>query len=291
MKNTVALILILLTGKTAYCLPAMGACESAMSTVVQKVRAYQTERRLKFVKENTSDKFKRAKVLKRLLKSNPEPSLKIQIAYLASKLASIKAMDILKELAQQDPSIELQEVIVFSMASLAYSARSWGKKAEQKAIIQFLEEWLENKELHSKMLQEIFVMFALKTRGEKGFELLERISDKYPSLKLEREFADIASAKGKSAGVDMFKKRLRTRQFSSEEQEIYAFYAGKMKGSYGLSILKLLEETGVSSIERLRFVFLAGKIEAYGSSRGYSRGGSSYIGDDGAATTGAIVSM
>ena len=315
MKKIITLVCVLLTNEAVY--SSMGACESAMSTFVQKVRDFQTERRFKYVKRN---EWVSARVLMRMLRNNPKLSVQIRIAKAAAAARPRRSIEVLKELSkQEDPSLELQEAIVSSMVKLLKIARNWAT-GEREQAIQFLEEWLENKELHSKRLQNTFITAAEIIRGKKGFEFLEKISDKYelhskklqdtfidaavtiggnkgfdllkkisdkyPALEVERQFAIIAFYTGGSKGVDMLTKRITDRTLSLEEQRTYAYYAGRM-GSHGFSILDLLEQKSPSSIKHLQFAFLSGQHKS-GAKHGRSSSSSSY-GDGGASSTAAGV--
>ena len=280
MKKIVAIVFMLLISESVY--SEMGRCESAMSTVVQKFRNFKRERMLRYVERDTYYKGNNAaRVAMSILRNNPEPSVQIRIANAAPAIRSAdRAIDVLKELArQEETSLELQEIIVLSMVEVLKDIINYQIEAREQAI-QFLEGWFENNELHSKKLQDTFINMAVRIRGKRGFELLEKISDKHPSFKMEREFAEIASNTGGSIGVDMFKKRITERELSSEEQEIYAFYAGKMKGSYGLSVLDLLKEQKSFSNEKLEFAFLAGKEETHGARGGGSSSRRSSYGTD-----------
>ena len=83
----------------------------------------------------------------------------------------------------------------------------------------------------------------------------------------------------------MFKKRIIERELSFEEQEVYAYYADKMKESYGLSVLKLLEQKSTSSLEKLQFAFLAGKTETHGATQAYPKGNNDSSLSNGSAAT------
>ena len=258
MKRTIMLVCMLLTSEAAY--SNMGRCESTMHTVVSKIHKWQTEKRLQYAKLYGWNSG--ARVLRRMLRNNPEPSLQIQIAKAASKVNPSRAIEILKELARnKDPSPELQEAIAFSMIEILHIVRNWTTGEQEKAM-QFLEEWFKNKELHSKKLQNIFIYAAVTIGGKTGFEFLEKISEKYPSLKVEQQFAQIAAYTGGPKGEDMFKKRITARDLSPQEQEIYAFYAGQTREHYGLSVLKLLKQEGTLSPRELESIFSAGQAEA-----------------------------
>ena len=273
--NLTILLFVLLTSKMAYSLLYMSRCQSVMGHLIQQARTFQTDRRLRIAKEGVWEK--RAQILRRMLKEKPEPRLQIKIADTAGHIPK-EGLDILKEMIKQYPSPapELQEAIVRSIGRISERVEKW-KSGEREQAMTMLEEFLDNNnDLQPTVLEASILVAAEDIGGKEGFYLLKKIYDKYPSLKVNEElFAYMAHTVQGEEGVGMFKERLH-ENLSPEEQEIYAFYAGKMEGPHGLEILKLLEEQYPSN-ERLKFAFLTGKTEAYGLrqwlSRSYDSGG------------------
>ena len=250
------IFVVLFMSGVVYSLPDKGRCKSFMNHAFQGIRSFQTKRRLR-VAENSHWK-KGARILKRMLKNNPEPSLQIEIARIAGKVEPHKGLDILQELVIQDPlPDELQRVIAYSIVFNKHPIMHyyWDEGKTKGRVIRFLKAWLEHQKL-SFEVQNLFVLAALHISEREGFDLLKQISNQYPSLNVEREFGIIASRTGDS---EMFKERMEAKDLSPEEREVYAFYAGQIQGSDGLGILKLLKEKATSTDEReqLKFGFFS----------------------------------
>ena len=256
--------ILLFSSYFTYSLPSMGRCESAMNRAVQGFRSFQTKRRLKVVEK--AHWRKGARILKRMMKNHPDPSVQIEIARAASVVYPDTALDILQELLAQDsPSEELQQAIFHSIIYHTHpmlERPSWDNDRER--AFRIFKEWLKSQP-HSPEVLNLFIKATTIVGEEEGFDLLKQISEEYPLLNVEKSFAIIASATGGDAGVSMFKERLE-KEFSPEEREMYAFYAGQVEGSDSLSVLQLLKEKATSpeEQERLQFAFVAGKTELYG---------------------------
>ena len=268
MKKTVVLLLILFVSKGVYASPFMDRCQANIKELSERITSFRIKRELGAL--TYAGQKRRVRILMSLLNKKLTPRVQMKVAKLSADIRGMERFDVLKELLKQDPPLEVRTQIIYS----TYDSRS---NIMRRGILFLEEEFLEQRDLSPDEQNEM-INVAQSARNREGFDLLKKMSEKYPSLEVQKAKAYVAS---KIRDVDLFKELLEEEP-SMEMQLTIAFYAGNMKGPDGLSILELLKGKDLS-IEQLQFAFLAGKAEANGVAGFSSRSSSGFD------TSGAMV--